>query len=61
MAATAMHNAPVVLVLLPGMDGTGKLFKPFVRQLPPRVQVRAVSYPREKEKREKGKGDRRIF
>ena len=33
------------LVLLPGMDGTGKLFQPFVRELPADWRVIVVSYP----------------
>lgn len=33
------------LVLLPGMDGTGKLFQPFVRELPADWRVSVVSYP----------------
>lgn len=36
---------PVTLVLLPGMDGTGLLFAPFVRALPAWVQPLVVSYP----------------
>jgi hypothetical protein len=35
----------VVLVLLPGMDGTGRLFSPFLSQLPQGVRVRVVRYP----------------
>lgn len=33
------------LVLLPGMDGTGKLFQPFVRELPADCRVIVVGYP----------------
>ena len=33
------------LVLLPGMDGTGDLFQPFVDVLPPSIQPIVVSYP----------------
>jgi pimeloyl-ACP methyl ester carboxylesterase len=36
-----------VLVLLPGLDGTGKLFAEFVRVLGPHVDVQIVSYPKE--------------
>jgi pimeloyl-[acyl-carrier protein] methyl ester esterase len=36
---------PVTLVLLPGMDGTGLLFAPFVRALPEWVKPVVVSYP----------------
>ncbi|MEJ2032571.1 MAG: alpha/beta fold hydrolase [Deltaproteobacteria bacterium] len=35
----------MILVLLPGMDGTGTLFKPFVARLGSRFQVRVVHYP----------------
>lgn len=33
------------LVLLPGMDGTGKLLGDFARALPPHLDARVVSYP----------------
>ncbi len=36
---------PIVLVLLPGMDGTGALFAPFLRELPDWVTPIVVSYP----------------
>ena len=35
------------LVLLPGMDGTGRLFKPLRDSLPEEMNVMTVSYPRE--------------
>ena len=33
------------LVLLPGMDGTGKLFEPLLRIVPEEIQAKAVAYP----------------
>jgi pimeloyl-[acyl-carrier protein] methyl ester esterase len=33
------------LVLLPGLDGTGLLFQPLVRCLPPEIEAIVVSYP----------------
>jgi pimeloyl-ACP methyl ester carboxylesterase len=33
------------LVLLPGMDGTGHLFEPFINVLPKKFSVTVVSYP----------------
>lgn len=33
------------LVLLPGLDGTGRLFHPFVETLPPTLEPEIVSYP----------------
>ena len=36
---------PVKLVLLPGMEGTGSLFAPFLKELPDWVQPVVVSYP----------------
>jgi pimeloyl-ACP methyl ester carboxylesterase len=33
------------LLLLPGMDGTGKLFEPLVNTLSDKIQTRIVSYP----------------
>ncbi len=38
------------LVLLPGLDGTGLLFEPLLRQLPAELQTQVISYP----------GDRRL-
>ena len=35
------------LVLLPGMDGTGELFAPFLRVLPGEQEVVVITYPRE--------------
>jgi pimeloyl-ACP methyl ester carboxylesterase len=35
----------LAIVLLPGLDGTGLLFGPFVEQLPPDVQPIVVAYP----------------
>ena len=36
------------LLLLPGMDGTGKLFAPFLKQLPSHLRPRVVAYPRDR-------------
>lgn len=33
------------LVLLPGLDGTGKLFQPFIRELPAGWRVHVLRYP----------------
>lgn len=33
------------LVLLPGMDGTGELFKPLLGALPPSLKVEVISFP----------------
>jgi pimeloyl-ACP methyl ester carboxylesterase len=33
------------LVLLPGLDGTGLLFDPLLRELPPEWSIQVVSYP----------------
>ncbi len=33
------------LLLLPGMDGTGQLFEPLLRVLPPDLPAKVVSYP----------------
>lgn len=37
--------APLRLVLLPGMDGTGDLFSPLLKALAPSLQVEVVRYP----------------
>jgi hypothetical protein len=37
------------LVLLPGMDGTGLMFGPFVRGLPEGVRAAVVRYPADRE------------
>lgn len=36
---------PIKIVLLPGLDGTGKLFAPFTNQLPDFVVPYVISYP----------------
>jgi len=35
------------VVLLPGLDGTGLLFKPFIDSLPSEIKVQVISYPSE--------------
>jgi pimeloyl-ACP methyl ester carboxylesterase len=35
----------LTIVLLPGMDGTGQLFKPFAEALKGKLEVRVVQYP----------------
>lgn len=40
-----MQTEPPLLVLLPGMDGTGKLFQEFVAALGPRVESQIIEYP----------------
>lgn len=40
-----MQSDPITLVLLPGMDGSGELFAPFVEALGPEVPVVVVRYP----------------
>ena len=36
---------PAILILLPGLDGTGELFAPFVAVSPPGVSTIPVAYP----------------
>jgi pimeloyl-[acyl-carrier protein] methyl ester esterase len=35
------------LILLPGLDGTGTLFGPLIRELPASIETRVVAYPRD--------------
>ncbi len=35
----------MLLILLPGMDGTGILFEPFLKALSPDIQVNVITYP----------------
>jgi pimeloyl-[acyl-carrier protein] methyl ester esterase len=42
---TPVTHAPVRLVLLPGMDGTGELFAPLLEALPLELPVSVVRYP----------------
>lgn len=37
------------LVLMPGLDGTGRLFQPFVEQLPQNANFKIISYPSDKQ------------
>ncbi len=41
----AANSAKPVLVLLPGLDGTGKLFETFVQSLDPDQQTQIIRYP----------------
>jgi hypothetical protein len=41
-------NENVVIVLVPGMDGTGILFKAFARCVPDGIDVKVVPYPEDK-------------
>lgn len=36
------------VVLLPGLDGTGVLFKPFIKALPDEIDILVISYPPDK-------------
>ncbi len=36
------------IVLLPGLDGTGILFKPFIEALPKNIETLVISYPKNK-------------
>ena len=42
------ENEKVVVLLLPGMDGTGILFKEFVRRLPDGIDAKILRYPEDK-------------
>jgi hypothetical protein len=33
------------LLLLPGMDGTGRMFAPLIARLPASLEPRAIAYP----------------
>jgi pimeloyl-[acyl-carrier protein] methyl ester esterase len=39
------QDLPITLVLLPGLDGTGMLFRPFIDALPPGVHPLVIDYP----------------
>jgi len=41
-------NSDIHLVLLPGLDGTGKLFDPFVKQFPDPTRITVIPYPMKK-------------
>ena len=41
--------APITIVMLPGLDGTGVLFRPVLAALPPTVRPIVVSYPADQE------------
>jgi pimeloyl-ACP methyl ester carboxylesterase len=40
-----MKENDMKLILLPGMDGTGKLFQPFISELPGDIDCSIISYP----------------
>jgi pimeloyl-ACP methyl ester carboxylesterase len=35
----------LTVILLPGLDGTGRLFEPFLKELPDDLEAKVVSYP----------------
>ena len=39
------HGIEMKIVLLPGLDGSGKLFKPFIDALPGEIDSLVISYP----------------
>ena len=41
------YDAVVLDVMLPGIDGTGRLFKPLVDALPRQLRASVVAYPAE--------------
>src|SRR4051812_12633896 len=45
VASTSGQAQRITLVLLPGMDGTGLMFAPFIAALGPDVDCRVVAYP----------------
>jgi pimeloyl-ACP methyl ester carboxylesterase len=36
---------PITLILLPGMDGTGSLFRPFIDAVGPTFKIKVIQYP----------------
>lgn len=40
-----MHHGPIRLVLMPGIDGTGIFFRPFLGALPDNVSSYVITYP----------------
>lgn len=40
-----MITAPTTWVLLPGLDGTGTLFEPMLKSMPPEINAVVVGYP----------------
>ena len=44
---TTQTSPPLALVLLPGLDGTGRLFEAFLGALPPMLQPSVVPLPRD--------------
>jgi pimeloyl-[acyl-carrier protein] methyl ester esterase len=46
-AATALPQSYVMVILLPGMDGTGTLFESFLRCLPAGIDTKTMQYPGE--------------
>ncbi len=41
----ATGSQSIRLVMLPGMDGTGQLFGPFLKALPPAISPQVIAYP----------------
>jgi len=41
-----VRDTPPALILLPGLDGTGKLYVDFLAELGPRFETRVIAYPK---------------
>jgi pimeloyl-ACP methyl ester carboxylesterase len=40
-------NLPLATILLPGLDGTGRLFRPLLDALPPTLSPKVIAYPKD--------------
>jgi len=49
MSAHAQNDKSITLIMLPGLDGTGRLFTPLLRELPGWVKPTVISYPVDRE------------
>lgn len=45
MTDIQQHNAPTTVCLLPGLDGSGELFAPFIEHIPQNYSVQVIRYP----------------
>jgi hypothetical protein len=41
-----MEDEVPILILMPGLDGTGLLFERFVSALPPHIRTHIIEYPK---------------
>lgn len=43
------EHQPMIAVLLPGLDGTGRMFTPFLAHIPASLEAQSIAYPQDRD------------